>query len=424
MMNFKETIWIALIGCLSFTFTAVAEEPFRPVEGEFPPIEKAHSYRGELIFVDHATRRASIRVQSTGMFRRNNPHPIAMLPYGMISYHGAPAALRDIPLGTIMHVKGYLPPDPKISSVPLFPINNKNIDGNHYRGLGTEPAENYVLLLEDEPSYCKRNGLVWKLKELEYKGSEWLITATRGPKNGEDPKAKEEKFTFDAAIRIWRGRELLSLDDLVAEKIWPASGKKSLDGQSVLMGLNFKPTPEGIFTRFHITDIWLDDTAAQRAAQKQTEVHKAYMRSRWIPAYVNKVEYGKLGRATVTATLFGGMDESIYSDFKKDMGLTVNAAELTLKHSAGAYGPSHIASKGKILEVTKAAGDIPMGSSGIQIRFETDLIIEGIRKNRVVRIRPHSWPDLKLPREECVWDNNYSHEDRFPTPAIFPKYTP
>ena len=55
MMNFKKTIWIALIGCLSFTFTTVAEEPFRPVEGEFPPIEKAHSYRGELIFVDSIT---------------------------------------------------------------------------------------------------------------------------------------------------------------------------------------------------------------------------------------------------------------------------------------------------------------------------------------------------------------------------------
>ena len=30
----------------------------------------------------------------------------------------------------------------------------------------------------------------------------------------------------------------------------------------------------------------------------------------------------------------------------------------------------------------------PLGSSGIQIRFETDLIIEGVRPGRVVRVRP------------------------------------
>ena len=30
------------------------DEPFRPKPGKFPPLEKAHSYRGELVFVDHA----------------------------------------------------------------------------------------------------------------------------------------------------------------------------------------------------------------------------------------------------------------------------------------------------------------------------------------------------------------------------------
>ena len=36
-------------------------------------------------------------------------------PYGVIRYHGAPADLRDIPLGTVIHVRGFLPPDPAIS---------------------------------------------------------------------------------------------------------------------------------------------------------------------------------------------------------------------------------------------------------------------------------------------------------------------
>jgi hypothetical protein len=38
---------------------------------------------------------------------------------GIIRYHGAPADLRDIPLGTMLHGRFYLPPDPLVSSVPV-----------------------------------------------------------------------------------------------------------------------------------------------------------------------------------------------------------------------------------------------------------------------------------------------------------------
>src|SRR5690606_15832398 len=99
----------------------------------------------------------------------------------------------------------------------------------------------------------------------------------------------------------------------------------------------------------------------------------------------------------------------------------INAAANTLKHTHGAYGPAHMASKGTILEVTKLDGHVPLGSSGIQIRFETDLIIEGIRPGRVVRVRPSSWPQVNVPREEYLNDEA-STQERFPTPAIFFKY--
>ncbi|GAA5148336.1 hypothetical protein GCM10023213_44400 [Prosthecobacter algae] len=398
-----------------------AEEPFRPEVGKFPPLEKAHSYRGELVFVDHANRRGSLRVQGAGTYFRNAPHPFAMLPYGIVRYHGAPADLRDIPLGTVLHVRAFLPLDPKISAVPVLPVDNKDkIAG--YSGIGIAPAENHVLLLEDEPSHCQREGLVWKLKELEIKNNEGMIVASRESKAGAKGKASEENLTFDAATRIWRGREYLGIADLITDGIWPASGKKSLGGQAVLLGITWKPTPDGVFTRFHISDIWLDEAAMQRAAQNQTETHKAFIRSRWMPAWVDAVEYGKFGRATVTATLFGGMDASLYADFQKDSQVLVNGAENTLKHAGGNYGPAHMASKGPIRNVTKTSEDAPLGSSGIQVQFETDLVIEGIRSGRIVRIRPASWLQVQVPREEYLGDGSFSHEDRFPTPAIFPKY--
>lgn len=411
--------------CLGLSLLATAataqDRPFRPEAGKFPPLEKALSYRGELVFVDHANRRGSLRVQGAGTYFRNSPHPFAMLPYGIVRYHGAPADLRDIPLGTVLHVRAFLPPDPKLSVVPVLPINNREKNAG-YSGAGTAPAENHVLLLEDEPSFCLREGNVWKLKEVDVQANGGMIVASREPKQGGDSKAGEEKMTFDAATRIWRGRECLGIEELIAEGAWPDSGKKSLGGQTVLLGITWKPTPDGIFTRFHISDIWLDDAAMQRAARNQTEVHKAFIRSRWMPAWIDAVEYGKFGRATVTATLFGGMDASLYADFKKGVPAMMNAVENTLKHVHGAYGPAHMASRGSILDVTRATGDVPLGSSGIQIRFETDLIIEGIRPARTVRVRPGNWPQVNVPREEYLNEGSASTEERFPTPAIFPKY--
>ena len=427
MTQLKSICWVAAfyLGLSLLASTANAEgegEPFRPETGKFPPLEKAHSYRGELVFVDHANRRGSIRVQGAGKYFRNAPHPFAMLPYGIILYRGAPADLRDIPLGTVLHVRGFLPPDPMTSVVPVLPVDSKNRT-HGYSGKGIFPAENHVFLLEDEPSHCLREGLVWKLKELDLRSNAGTIVASRELKEGGGDKVSEESMTFDAATRIWRGRECLGVEDLITDGIWPANGKKSLDGQAVLLGITWKPTPDGVFTRFHISDIWLDDTSMQRAARNQTETHKAFIRSRWMPAWVDAVEYGKFGRATVTATLFGGMDESLYTDFKKDVSAMMNGVENTLKHAGGNYGPEHMASRGRILEVTKTDGKVPLGSSGIQIRFETDLITEGIRPGRVVRVRPGNgnWPHVRLPREEFVGDGS-NPEARFPTPAIFPKY--
>ena len=157
----------------------------------------------------------------------------------------------------------------------------------------------------------------------------------------------------------------------------------------------------------------------QRAAQNQTETHKAFIRSRWMPACVDEVEYGKFGNATVTATLFGGMDEALYADFQKDAPALMTSVESTLKHNHGAYGPAHMACKGPIIDVKKTDGETPLASSGIQIQFKTDLIIEGVRPGRVVRVRPASWPQAQIPREEYVGDGI---DARFPTPDIFPTY--
>ena len=399
------------------------QEPavFRPEAGQFPPLEKAHAYRGELVFVDHANRRGSLRVMSSGAFRFNAPHPFALLPCAVVRYHGAPADLRDIPLGTVLHVRAFLPPDPTTSAVPVLPVDNRNKTAG-YSGKGVAPAENHVLLLEDEFSHCQREGRVWKLREVEIQNRQGRITAIcEAPQGGGTPT--EETLTFDAATRFWRGREVLRVEHLVAEGIWPAEGKKALGDPVVLLGLTWKPTPGGVFTRLHISDIWMNAPAMQNVTQQQTEVHKAFMRSRWLPAWVDAVEYGKFGRATVTATLFGGMDPSLYADFQPGVTALMNGVENTLKHTeGGTAGPTQMAARGRLLEVTQLPGDAPLGSSGIRLRFETDLITEGMRPTRIVKVRPASWPDVHLPREEYLGNGASNIDERFPTPALFPTY--
>ena len=153
--------------------TAAADEPFRPEAGKFPPLEKAHSYRGELVFVDHANRRGSIRVEGTGKFHRNDPQPFAMLPYGVIRYHGAPADLRDIPLGTVLHVRAFLPPDPKISAVPVLPVDNKEKDAGHNRGTGTAPPRTTC-------SFSKTSPVTASAKVWSGSSRRWKSRITRG----------------------------------------------------------------------------------------------------------------------------------------------------------------------------------------------------------------------------------------------------
>ena len=88
---------------ISVFLFAEEKEPYRPKQGEFPSLKEAKFHRGELVFVDHINRRGSLRIFTDGYFRERRLHHFAMLPYGMIYYHGAPADLRDIPLGTVLY---------------------------------------------------------------------------------------------------------------------------------------------------------------------------------------------------------------------------------------------------------------------------------------------------------------------------------
>lgn len=395
----RQAWWFCLFLLIFFAGNAGAEdEPFRPEPGRFPPIEEAKSYRGELVFVDHVNRRGSLRLHVDGHYQEGRLHHFAMLPYGMIRYHGAPAELRDIPIGTVLHGRFYLPPDPETSPVP-------NVKGNDI----TQPAENHAILLEDGPSLCLREGKSWKLTEVEIKGGEGHLVVSLDRKEGGEGLGGEHEVTIDGSTRIWRGQQLLGLDELVAEGVWPAEGQKKFESLPIQLSLTWHA--RYLYQQFHAADLWLDEAAMKVAAERQRQVHIRHIRTRWMPARVDAIDYGEFGQAAVMVTLFGGMDDSLYADFKIGAGGKMATAEDTLR----TWWPDHDGMDGKITSVDNLEGTPEFGSSGIQVKFEVPLILEGFRPGRTVRIRPQNWPNVKPPVEERV----RSFEDRWPSPDLF-----
>lgn len=373
-------------------------EPYRPTPGVFPVPAEAKAYRGELVFVDHVNRRGSLRLHIDGHFQEGRLHHFAMLPYGMIYYRGTPAELRDIPVGTVLYGRFYLPPDPQISAVPI--VN---------AGQVTAPAENHAILLEDGPSLCLREGKAWQLTSVQLQDGEGVMTASLERRASGEGLVGEHKLTIDGSTRIWRGRELLGIEDLVAEGLWPADGRKEFKNQAVQLALAWHP--RYLYQEFHVADIWLDQEALESAAERQRQRHKRHIRTRWMPAWIDAVEHGEFGRATITATLFGGMDDSLYAEFKPTVGGKMAAAENTLR----TWWPDHDGMDGQIVAVEVDDADPVPGSSGIRIQFEVPLILEGFRPGRIVRVRPSHWPNVKPPVEERV----RSFEDRWPSPDWF-----
>lgn len=146
---------------LSFAFISFCSRKKDPVlkAGEFPPSDSGTYIAGELVFIDPINRRGGIRLDGNPPGDRYHSGPLhyfAMLPFGMIWYNGAPAELRDIPLGT--HIHGYflLPPEGEEKTIPAIP----NMEKYHVK-------HNHALSLEDDFSFYQKRGQNWKVVSVD-----------------------------------------------------------------------------------------------------------------------------------------------------------------------------------------------------------------------------------------------------------------
>jgi len=343
--------------------------------GKFPAPNTGTYLAGELVLVDSVNRRGGIRLDGNGPGDRYHAGPLhyfALLPYGMCSYHGAPAELRDIPLGTHVHGYFFTPPVGEEATVPPLPKDQDQF----------QVPQNHALSLEDDFSFYERRKQLWKVVSLEIeKGKLHVVPVGEMAKDGIN-----EAYTFDidAVSRIWKGRSLVDLADIKPEQV---------------VQLNLTWSPGWRDMEFSIGDLWLDEEGRKFATEMQQKRHVRYQKQRWVPGWIDHVEHFDYGGGIVTLTLFGGMDASLYEELKatQEKGFGVAAAEKTLRTWF------HRADK-KIGKVTewKELENPPPGSSGIEIKLKFTELLEGYRPGNCVRVKCHDWIFVTMPPEERV----------------------
>lgn len=376
-MLFLITVFLAWTGFLTWTgAAAIADEKADalrdhvPKPGVFPPEGAGVHLDGDLVVSDPINRRGALRE------KRHSPrHYFAMLPYGVVRFHGAPADIRDLPAGTHMHGRFLLPMKGEEQTIPLSEEKLKR---------SPQARNNHAILLEDDVSFYSRQGRSWKVIGFEQGGGPAprlkLSVEPVGPKI-EGGINKPALFDIDDSTRIWKDRRLVDRDQIKP-------------GQEVQVNLTWGP-----FDSLATTDVWLDDASLAACREIQRQRHLRLIRSRFLPGWVDEVKNFDTGGGEVTVTFFGGMDSSLYTDIRDMKGRSpkICNAENTLR--TWCYHQEY-ASPADMLE-WKETKDPPLGSSGFQVRLKVKQMLDGFRPGRIVRAKG-PWTYVLIPHDECI----------------------
>jgi len=361
---------------------------FNLVSGQFPPEGSSHYIQGELFQVDHPERQLVIRVDrndSTQAGYWDLPLSLDMLPYGSIFYHGAPAALCDIPLGTHLHTWCYLKAESD-NRPPLAVFHDR---------ISSEAAFRRCIRVEDDFSYRERQQQVWKIDSVNLEKKKLNATLFQ------DGKMVGESKSFDLLGRtqVFKERGFGSLESLERDQL-----------------VQFNLTWVGLFGPGRILEIYLDDVSRVLAINQQMECHRQYIKERGLPAWVDAVDDKK---QIVTMTFFDGVDPALFNDLTtinpEPLGwpaalfgkggakddLAPKGTIAVARESLMTYDPTNDRKGGNILQFNKVP--VVPGCSGVQIQLECGMLLDGFRPTKVVRFYPASWPFITVPMEESFF---------------------
>ena len=400
LKRIRSTALICLMMAGSMTSAYGEDDPRIASPDAFPAAGQATYIAGELTHVDHVNRTAILRpdrkVDIPSDFW-DLPFAIQMLPYATIRYRGAPAELRDIPLGTHLHGEFYLGPKGAYEiKHPEFPDSPR---------IYYESQMQYAILLEDDFSFYQRHHSAWKILQVDPAKSQLVAERVPTSDNTPSPAPAEStpstekgmsgtrQFRIDRATRVWMGHQIGQLEDLAVGQII----QMNLSRVSIL-GTSYRKAVTDIPDDGLCNDLWIDEESRSIATEQQRQCHLADQQFRGVPAHVDFTESipGAGARGYVTVTLHAGMDPELYAAFKEKSSCAIMTVEPTLR----SYDDN---GKGGDIERITLLENPPPGSSGIQLRMHVYEMLEGFRRGRTVRLIAHGWVAPERPREERLW---------------------
>jgi hypothetical protein len=219
-------------------------------------------------------------------------------------------------------------------------------------------------------------GRLWRIDGVDLGKRTLTVTGIQTIDNAADPKPTV--FQIVPATRIWKGREIGTLKDVAA-------------GQMVLMNLTVC-TLKG---PGRCLDLWIDPPSRETATATQLELHRLYQQEHGLACQVEEVDNKQ---KIVTVTVFAGFDPSLKSSFKLKDYIAAAVANQDLR----THDQNNDTARGPIVEVIE--GSAGPGHSGLRLRFQPDILLEGYRPKRIVRIFGAGWRIDDLPREERAYD--------------------
>ena len=212
-------VWVCF--CFLGSATLGDDDPRIARDDAFPSPDAGTYIAGELTHVDHVNRTGILRPdrKSTDPKPRwDLPHPFELPPYAIVRYHGAPAELRDIPLGTHLHGSFYLGANGDYKLVqPRYPAKPS---------VANQSPFHRAVWLEDDFSFYQRQAAGWKVIRLDSDANELTVERVALRKGAVDSADRirlgmlgQKQFRIEPATRIWKGRGIARQEDILPGQI-------------------------------------------------------------------------------------------------------------------------------------------------------------------------------------------------------------
>jgi hypothetical protein len=339
---------------------------------EFPPVGSEQRLWACLVSLDPINRTGVLRLES-----RDRLLEFSLLPSAPIFYRGAPAALGDIPPGTMVEMWGY--------------------------GDGDTQLPRNVLRLSDAASAQAFSKLAYRVDTVDTNKN--TFTATLVPASRTEPlpyqpvlhdvplavagdRSDTVTFSYNDQTKWYIGNRLAASSDLALGQLLQVNFiRKFYDGPPLI-------------TR--CTEVWLDAESQDLAAQKQYKAFLNYTRDRGFPLRVDTADDE---RKLVTVTLLETGLNDVFREWKVGQVHDFSASTTQLRMwepNGGQATPDRMFGV-KLTAMEELS--VGYGCGGVRMIFSVPSLYEAYRAGTIIKLYPsgHSVPILpieeRMPKE-------------------------